>query len=92
MATENEALALAGRALGRPSTDSLRPWRLIEFPEGWLIEETVDSSKPETIGAARLVIERETGRVMRFPSSVPPRRIVGDYQAVVTRGFVEDAS
>ena len=32
------------------------------------------------------MIERESGRVMRFPSFVPPDRIIEEYDQVLTEG------
>jgi len=38
------------------------------------------------------VIERESGRVMRFPSSVPPRRILIGYAQVADKGQAESVT
>jgi hypothetical protein len=57
-------------------------WTLEEFKEGWLFKEARDGN----IGAASTVIERATGKVMRFPSSVPPGRILKEYEKVRDRG------
>ena len=85
MITENEAEAIAGAVLGRQKDDPDRPWSLEEFTQGWLINEEPPSGEL-FFGAASLVIERETAQVRRFPSSVPPDRITGEYPAVRDRG------
>jgi hypothetical protein len=40
-------------------------------------------------GAASYVIERASGRVMSFPSYVPPDRILEEYDQVVADGIPE---
>jgi hypothetical protein len=89
MVTEQEAIAIATGLLGRSPEDPGGPWELVGFDEGWLIREHARSdSEPHRGGAAR-VIERDTGRVVRFPSSVPPGRILSEYSQVQARGRVE---
>jgi hypothetical protein len=41
-------------------------------------------------GGASRVVERESGRVMRFPSYIPPVRILEEYDEVVADGFPKD--
>jgi hypothetical protein len=89
MISRQEAEQIASSVLGRSPTDNARPWRLREFDDGWLIQEE-RRSEEELIGAAVRVIEQPTGRVMRFPSSVPPNRIMRNYAAVRARGRVEE--
>jgi len=60
-------------------------WELVEFDSGWLVLEA--SAKDRSLrGGSTLVIER-SGRIMRFPSSVPPNRIIHEYSEVVEDGF-----
>jgi hypothetical protein len=41
--------------------------------------------------AAAVLIHRAAARVVRFPSSVPPGRILSEYAQVVDRGRVEES-
>ena len=84
MIEQSDAERIARELLGRPPSDPNEPWELVDFPAGWMIRE----SFPEGFrGGAIRVIERSTGHVVRFPSSVPPpRRIIENYEAVVGRG------
>jgi hypothetical protein len=84
----DEALAVAMDVLRRPPDDSEHPWHLREFGSGWLIEES-DFGGPVLVGGPRRVIERNSGRIMRFPSSVPPRRILNEYESIASRGKTE---
>jgi hypothetical protein len=63
-------------------------WELEEFNDGWLIREHAGTGT-RSRGAAMRVVERATGRVMRFPSSIPSNRILNEYDAVVSRGRAE---
>lgn len=89
MIDEQQAREIAATLLGRPADDPQQPWKLQEFPQGWLINETAHL-REEHAGVAGRVIERDTGRVMVFPSRVPPSRILTDYNATVDRGYPED--
>jgi hypothetical protein len=82
----NRALDLATEVLGRPRDDDVRPWSLEEFSDGWLIRE---SSSSDRRGAAVRVIERTDGQIRRFPSAVPPTRILANYKSIRKRGFVD---
>jgi hypothetical protein len=87
MIDEKQAYSIAAALLGRAGDDPVQPWHLAEFSEGWLIKETGD--KGDAIyGMPSRVIEKESGRVLRFPSFVPPGRIIADYDAVVSDGRV----
>jgi hypothetical protein len=79
----NDACALATAAMKRPHDDPGSPWDLVEFPEGWLVREA-----SKGIGAATLVIERASGRVLQFPSAVPPGRIMRDFPKVAGKARV----
>jgi hypothetical protein len=81
--TQDQAAAIAFHICGVPPTDPKRGWDLTEFDAGWLITERANPARRD--GAAR-VIERESGRVVTFPSTVPPSRITADYQQVLPEG------
>jgi len=81
--TQDQAAAIAFHVCGAPPNDPKRGWDLTEFDAGWLITER---AKPGRHDAPTRVIERETGRVMSFPASVPPSRITRDYHAVQAEG------
>jgi hypothetical protein len=85
--TREQAERIAAEIL-RYSPATERGWELIEFDSGWLIKEEA-ANDPDYLGAAVRVVERASGRVMRFPSSVPPDRILEDYDEVIPRGKVE---
>jgi len=85
MITEEQAKQIAGQVTGRQDGS----WELVEFDDGWLIRESSASDQSLRGGATR-VIERDAGRVVRFPSSVPPGRILSEYAQVVGRGRVEN--
>jgi hypothetical protein len=80
--TQDQAAAIAFHVCGAPPNDPRRGWDLAEFDAGWLITERARTGR----GGATRVIERESGRVMSFPASVPPSRITADYQAVQAEG------
>jgi hypothetical protein len=86
MITREQAQDIARTVIGAEPEDEARGWELVEFDAGWLIREKAASGGR---GAATRVIERDTGRVMRFPSGVPPVRIRNDYQSVMPDGHVE---
>jgi hypothetical protein len=76
------AREIAVAFLGRPSSDPTRPWSLIEFREGWIINET-GYLGDDFVGSLGHVIEKEEGRVLRFPTRVPTDRIMTEYDSVV---------
>lgn len=86
MITRTDAETIAEQVLGQPSDDPLRGWELEEFEEGWLVR-TATLNDTTRRGAAPHVIERESGIVRRFPSSVPTKRILQDYVNVRDRGL-----
>jgi hypothetical protein len=81
--TQDQAAAIAFHVCGAPPGDPRRGWDLTEFDAGWLITERARTGRRD--GSTR-VIERESGRVMSFPASVPPSRITADYNAVLKDG------
>lgn len=83
MITQEQAAAVAFHVCGAPPNDPKRGWDLTEFDAGWLITPRAKAARGD--GATR-VIERDSGRVMSFPASVPPSRIMADYQAVLKDG------
>lgn len=91
MITQQQAELIAGQITGRARDGGGQGWELVEFDAGWLIREG-SASDASLRGGALRVIERESGRVMRFPSSVPPTRILTEYAQVVERGRAEDPS
>jgi hypothetical protein len=84
MITKEQAEQIAGQVTGRQDGS----WELVEFDAGWLVRESSASDRSMRGGATR-VIERDSGRVVRFPSSVSSSRIVNEYARVVGRGRVE---
>ena len=83
MITQDQAAAIAFHVCGAPPNDPKRGWDLTEFEAGWLITAR---AKPARGDGGTRVIERDSGRVVSFPSSVPPSRILADYQAVQAEG------
>ena len=86
MITQDQAAAIAFHVCGAPPSDPRRGWDLTEFDAGWLI---TGRGKAARDGGAR-VIERDSGRVVSFPASVPPSRITADYQAVQADGTLAE--
>jgi hypothetical protein len=85
MISEKDAESIAIDLLGRQPDDGSRPWGLTEFDHGWLIVDLQPPDEPRRGGASR-VIERDAGRLMRFPSSISRRRIMEQYPDVRDRG------
>ena len=88
MITQDQAAAIAFHVCGAPPGDPKRGWDLTEFDAGWLITERAKAGRRD---APTRVIERESGRVMTFPASVPPSRITTDYQAVLKDGNPQES-
>jgi|HubBroStandDraft_5_1064220.scaffolds.fasta_scaffold306204_2 hypothetical protein len=86
MITRERARDIASQITGQAQESG--NWELVEFDAGWLILESSSSNASRRGGALR-VVERESGQVVRFPSSVPPQRILSEYAQIVERGRVE---
>jgi hypothetical protein len=86
MITKAEAERIATEVVGPASASEGRGWKLIEFDAGWLIRQDWMDDRSLRGGGVR-VVERDSGRVMRFPSFVPPDRILTEYDQVVGDGF-----
>jgi hypothetical protein len=86
MIDELEARNRVEQFLKCPSDDPNRPWSMEGFGAGWLVRQ---GPLAGFRGQASYVVERETGRIVSFPSSIPPRRIREEYDAVVARGKQE---
>lgn len=85
MITRKEAEDIAIALLGRQPDDEQRPWELREFDQGWLIFEPPPPGEHWRGGAGR-VIERESGQLVRFPSSISQTRIMAEYPRIRDRG------
>jgi hypothetical protein len=85
--TQEQAAAIAFHVCGAPPGDPRRGWDLTEFEAGWLITERAKAGRRD---GASCVIERESGRVMSFPSSVPPARIMADYDRALEDGTPQE--
>jgi hypothetical protein len=83
MITHDQAERIAAEMTGAPADDPGQGWELKEFSAGWLV---IEHAKQGRRGGAGRVIERESGRVMRFPSFVPPARIMTEYEAILEHG------
>lgn len=86
MITHVQAEDIARTVIGAEPEDETQGWELVEFDAGWQIQEKAAAG---TRGAATRVIERATGRILSFPSGVPPIRIRNDYESVVSDGHLE---
>lgn len=87
MITRDQAERIAEQLVGASATDPDKGWDLQEFDAGWLV---LEHATRNLRGAGCHVVERESGRVMLFPSYVPPGRILEEYDQVVADGFPED--
>jgi hypothetical protein len=82
--TSDEAHRIASQVIGPPTAADGQGWHLEEFDAGWLVRE--DWMSEESIrGGSFCVVERATGRVLSFPSSISPTRIKTQYQQVLDR-------
>jgi hypothetical protein len=88
MIDEERALSVISAILQRANNDPERPWTLVEFPQGWLVREGREEDRGSIGGVVR-VVEKDSGRVLRFPSRVPTGRIIADYTSVVDKANVE---
>lgn len=87
MISRDQAERIADEILGSRPEDVEQGWDLEEFGAGWLIVRNAANGRR---GAASLVVERATGRVMRFPSYIPPTRILEEYDQVVANGHPDE--
>ena len=85
--TRDQAKQIAAQLVGAPASDPDNGWDLLEFDAGWLI---LEHATINIRGAGSRVVERKSGRVLHFPSYVPPGRILEEYDQVVADGFPED--
>jgi hypothetical protein len=87
MITRDQAERMIAEMTGVPSDDPERGWELEEFSAGWYV---IERAKEGRRGGAGHVIERESGRVMSFPSAIPPVRIIEEYDQVLKYASPED--
>jgi hypothetical protein len=87
MISRDQAERIADGMLGSRPEDVEQGWTLEEFGAGWLI---VRNSVSGRRGGASLVVERDTGRVMRFPFYIPPTRILEEYNQVAADGHPDE--
>ena len=84
MITTDEAHRIATEVIGPPTAADGHGWHLEEFDAGWLVRE--DWMGEESVrGGSFCVVDRATGRVLSFPSSISPTRITTEYHQVVDR-------
>lgn len=81
MISEKDAERIAIGILGRQPDDEIRPWGLREFEHGWLIVNLKPPAEPMRGGSTR-AIERGTGQLISFPSSVSQQQILEEYPEV----------
>lgn len=84
MITQDDAAQIAERVAGAPADDPVNGWELKEFEEGWLI---IEKAMARIMGAGSHVVERESGRVMCFPSRIAPGWIMEEYAEALAEGF-----
>jgi len=87
MITRGQAERIAAEVVGVPASDSDNGWDLRAFGAGWLI---LEHATINLRGAGFYVVERESGRVMLFPSYIPPDVILAKYDQVVADGAPVD--
>jgi len=75
-----DASKIVGNYLGAMNGDSSTEWHLEEFDGGWIVVR--DGSAVAMMGEPRLVVERATGSLKWFPSSVPPALVRSQWQRV----------
>lgn len=85
--TREEAERIAEEIVGARSDNPVQGWDLEEFREGWLILERGHIGH---LGKALRVIERDSGRVMRFGSPIAPDRILKEYTEILQYGRPQD--
>ena len=84
MISSDEAHRIATEVIGPASAGGGQGWHLEEFNAGWLVRADWTSDKPVR-GGAFCVVERVTGRVLAFPLSISPVRIMTEYDRLVDR-------
>lgn len=89
MITRERAEQIAAEVVGAPKDDPARGWELEEFDAGWLVREAW-LKNPRVRGGAVWVVERASGRALHFPSSIPPHRILTEYEQVVGDAWVDE--
>ena len=84
MITSDDAERIATEVIGPAEAPDGQGWHLEEFDSGWLVRE--DWMSGESVrGGSFCVVERATGRVLAFPTSISPTRITTEYDQVVDR-------
>ena len=86
MITTDEAQRIATEVIGPPTAPDGQGWGLEEFDAGWLVREDW-MSEQSVRGGSFCIVERATGRVLSFPTSISPTRIMTEYHQVVDRAF-----
>jgi hypothetical protein len=81
MITSDDAHRVAPEAIGPAAAADGQGWQLEEFDAGWFIREDWMSEK-SVRGGSFCVVERATGRVLAFPTSISPVRIMTEYDQV----------
>ena len=84
MITSDEAQRIATQVIGPATAADGQGWHLEEFDAGWLVREDWMGEAPVR-GGSFCVVERATGRVLSFPLSISPTRIMTEYDQVVDR-------
>jgi hypothetical protein len=87
MITREQAGLVAAKICGAPSTDVENGWELKEFDRGWLLDRNAAKDRR---GGLTYVIERNSGRVVSFPSFIPPMLIMTDYDEALPDALPED--
>jgi hypothetical protein len=82
-----QAELVAAKICGAPSNDAENGWELKEFDRGWLVDRNAAKDRR---GGLTFVIERDSGRVMSFPSFVPPSFVMTDYDEALPDALPED--
>jgi hypothetical protein len=82
--TSDEAARIVTEVIGPATAGDGQGWQLEEFDAGWFIREDWMSEK-SVRGGSFCVVERATGHVLAFPSSISPTRIMTEYDQVVDR-------
>ena len=85
--TREEAERIARQVVGARSDNPVQGWDLEEFKEGWLI---LEHGHIGHLGEDLRVIERDSGRVMRFGSPIAPDRILKEYTEILQYGRPQD--